>query len=228
MARRGPAGQGRLPAGHGQRPSRECHTPHDVSFDVRQGEILSMPGRNRAGKTAPLKALIGKAPASSAAVALDGEVIADLPSATIAWAGWAAFHRTGAFAGMAVRDGLEPGRIRRRTGKRHASGRRDPSTLSAACRADGHRGRPPVVERAADGRRGPRPVGRHPHPAAGRAVRPACPCRGRAAFRTFVRLSIVIMDRNLALRLRRLTVRCALHRGRAFHEGPSRASAGEA
>lgn len=99
MARRGPAGQGRLRAGHGQRPSRECHTPHDVSFDVRQGEILSMPGRNRAGKTAPLKALIGKAPASSAAVALDGEVIAGLPSAAIAWAGWAAFHRTGAFRG---------------------------------------------------------------------------------------------------------------------------------
>lgn len=86
-ARRGPAGQGRLPAGHGQRPSRECHTPHDVSFDVRQGEILRMQGRNRAGKTAPLKALIGKAPASSAAVALDGEVIAGLPSAAIARAG---------------------------------------------------------------------------------------------------------------------------------------------
>ena len=83
----GRRGEGRLRAGHGQRPSRECHTPHDVSFDVRQGEILRMPGRNRAGKTAPFKALIGNTPASSAAVALDGEVIAGLPSAAIARAG---------------------------------------------------------------------------------------------------------------------------------------------
>ena len=83
----GRRGEGRLRAGHGQRPSRECHTPHDVSFDVRQGESLRMPGRNRAGKTAPFKALIGNTPASSAAVALDGEVIAGLPSAAIARAG---------------------------------------------------------------------------------------------------------------------------------------------
>ena len=111
----GRRGEGRLRAGHGQRPSRECHTPHDVSFDVRQGEILRMPGRNRAGKTAPFKALIGNTPASSAAVALDGEVIAGLPSAAIARAGVGCVPQGRGLSRARRCDGLEPRRTRNGT-----------------------------------------------------------------------------------------------------------------
>ncbi len=45
----------------------------DVSFDARSGEILVLLGRNGAGKSTTLKALIGLVPAASGEIRFDGQ-----------------------------------------------------------------------------------------------------------------------------------------------------------
>lgn len=53
---------------------------HDVSFRVKQGEIVALVGSNGAGKTTLLKALAGVQPTSGGAVRLNGAPIDTVPS----------------------------------------------------------------------------------------------------------------------------------------------------
>jgi branched-chain amino acid transport system ATP-binding protein len=53
---------------------------HDVSLTVRPGEITCLLGRNGAGKTSTLKALMGLLPLTSGTVTLDGKTLHDLPA----------------------------------------------------------------------------------------------------------------------------------------------------
>ncbi len=56
------------------------HALTDVSFQVRQGEFLSLIGPNGAGKTTMLRAIIGMVNPQSAAITLAGRIISGLPT----------------------------------------------------------------------------------------------------------------------------------------------------
>jgi len=48
---------------------------HGLSFDARPGEVLCLLGRNGAGKSTAMKAIMGLVPVTHGRVTLDGEVI---------------------------------------------------------------------------------------------------------------------------------------------------------
>lgn len=51
----------------------------DLSLEAREGEVLCLLGRNGAGKSTTLKAIMGLLPLTAGQITLDGEVISDLP-----------------------------------------------------------------------------------------------------------------------------------------------------
>lgn len=53
---------------------------HGVSLSARAGEILCLLGRNGAGKTTVMKAIMGLVPLSDGSITLAGEVLSDLPA----------------------------------------------------------------------------------------------------------------------------------------------------
>jgi branched-chain amino acid transport system ATP-binding protein len=57
---------------------------HGVSFAAREGEIVALAGRNGAGKSTTLKAIIGLVPPSSGRIAFEGRDIAGLEPYRIA------------------------------------------------------------------------------------------------------------------------------------------------
>ena len=60
---------------------------HDLSLSVKDGEILCLLGRNGAGKTTAMKAIMGLLPLMSGEVTLDGQNINRLPPHEIPRAG---------------------------------------------------------------------------------------------------------------------------------------------
>ena len=56
------------------------HVVHDLSFSVEQGEILAMVGRNGAGKTSTIKAIMGLMPRTTGYVRFDGHALLPLPA----------------------------------------------------------------------------------------------------------------------------------------------------
>ncbi|MCB1339681.1 MAG: ABC transporter ATP-binding protein [Pseudooceanicola sp.] len=58
-----------------------------LSFHVAPGEILCLMGRNGAGKTTAMKAIMGLLPLMGGKVTLDGATISDLPAHRVAAAG---------------------------------------------------------------------------------------------------------------------------------------------
>jgi branched-chain amino acid transport system ATP-binding protein len=95
----------------------KSHVLVDVSFDVRQHEIVALLGRNGAGKSTLLKTLTGIAQPFSGAITLDGLNIAGRPSHEIARLGIGYVPQgRGLFAGMTVGQNLELGRLKRETG----------------------------------------------------------------------------------------------------------------
>jgi branched-chain amino acid transport system ATP-binding protein len=96
----------------------KSHILRDVSFDVRDNEIVALLGRNGAGKSTLLKTLVGITPPATGTIALAGEDLARRPSAQISRAGVAYVPQgRGLFAGMSVAHNLELGRLKRRTGR---------------------------------------------------------------------------------------------------------------
>jgi len=95
----------------------KSHILRDVSFEVRDREIVALLGRNGAGKSTLLKTIIGIAPPGAGSVRLAGEELARRPSAEIARRGIAYVPQgRGLFAGMSVAHNLELGRLKRRGG----------------------------------------------------------------------------------------------------------------
>ena len=69
----------RLSAGYGR-----AQVLFDVDLEVREGEVVALLGRNGAGKSTTLKAIMGLVPAQSGEVKLDGKSISHLQPYQIA------------------------------------------------------------------------------------------------------------------------------------------------
>ena len=209
----------------------KSHIIHDVSFDLRQGEILALLGRNGAGKSTLLKSLIGIAPIGSGEIRLDGTPIQGMSSAAMARAGISYVPQgRGLFAGMSVKDNLELGRIQRRTG---AGSHWDEERIfgyfprlkeridTPADYLSGGEQQMAAVARALSG---DTRVLLLDEPFEGLS-----PAIVEQLFETFDRLreevSIIIVDHNLDLALTLSDRTVALERGSIIHEGPSAALA---
>jgi branched-chain amino acid transport system ATP-binding protein len=99
---------------------------HDVSLDVRPGEIVCVIGGNGAGKTTLLKTIAGVLRPASGRVLADGRDIGGRPSWWVARHGIALVPEgRGVFADQSVRDNLMLGALARSSGREAASLRAD-------------------------------------------------------------------------------------------------------
>ena len=62
----------------------ESHILHGVDFSVSRGEVVTLLGRNGAGRTTTLKALLGLVGSRSGSVLIDGRETIDLPPHAVA------------------------------------------------------------------------------------------------------------------------------------------------
>src|SRR4029078_9692635 len=69
----------------------ESHILHGVNFDVREGEVVTLLRRNRAGKTTTLKSIMGIVGNRTGSVRFEGRELIGLPAERIARAGIAFF-----------------------------------------------------------------------------------------------------------------------------------------
>ncbi len=88
-----------------------------LSLEVKAGEVLCLLGRNGAGKTTALKAIMGLVPARSGSIRLGSRELTALPAHEVPKRG-VAYVPQGRrlFAEMTVRENLEIGLMTRRTG----------------------------------------------------------------------------------------------------------------
>ncbi|WP_187968838.1 ABC transporter ATP-binding protein [Aquibium microcysteis] len=85
----------------------ESHVLHGVSFDVAEGEVVTLLGRNGAGKTTTLKAVMGILAKRSGSVTFDGQETIRLPSRAIARLGIALCPEERAiFSSLSVEENL--------------------------------------------------------------------------------------------------------------------------
>ena len=85
----------------------ESHILHGVTFDVQQGEVVTLLGRNGAGKTTTLKSLMGMVGKRTGSVRFEGRELIDRPSNEIARAGIAFCpEERGIFASLDVEENL--------------------------------------------------------------------------------------------------------------------------
>src|SRR6187455_647100 len=85
----------------------ESHILHGVSFDVHQGEVVTLLGRNGAGKTTTLKSIMGIVGHRTGSVRFQGEELIARSSNQIARAGLAFCpEERGVFASLNVEENL--------------------------------------------------------------------------------------------------------------------------
>lgn len=95
----------------------KSHILRDVSFDVRQNEVVALLGRNGAGKSTVLKTIVGIVPARAGSITLAGEELVGRPSSLVTRRGISYVPQgRGLFAGMSVAENMELGRLKRRNG----------------------------------------------------------------------------------------------------------------
>jgi branched-chain amino acid transport system ATP-binding protein len=105
---------------------------HDVTLDVRPGEIVSVIGGNGAGKTTLLKTIAGVLRPAAGRIAADGQDIAGRPSWWVARRGIALVPEgRGVFGDQSVRDNLMLGALARSSGRDAAAIRADLDTALA-------------------------------------------------------------------------------------------------
>jgi branched-chain amino acid transport system ATP-binding protein len=102
----------RLNAAYGR-----AHILYDVAFDVRPGEAVALVGRNGAGKSTTLRAILGLVANRSGEIVFDGAPISRLAPHEIARRGLAYVPEDRRiFAELTVEENLEVGRQRPRAG----------------------------------------------------------------------------------------------------------------
>ena len=85
----------------------ESHILHGVSFDVREGEVVTLLGRNGAGKTTTLKSIMGMVGRRTGSVRFEGREFIASSSDRIARAGIAFCpEERGIFASLTVEENL--------------------------------------------------------------------------------------------------------------------------
>jgi|SRR5512132_3501173 branched-chain amino acid transport system ATP-binding protein len=98
---------------------RDLTAVREVSFEVREGEVVALIGGNGAGKTTTLRAITGLLPVRRGAVEFAGERLNGLTSAQIVARGISHVPEgRQLFPTMTVRDNLELGAGRRRRAER--------------------------------------------------------------------------------------------------------------
>ncbi len=85
----------------------ESHILHGINFNVRAGEVVTLLGRNGAGKTSTLKSVMGIIGKRTGSIQFDGKDISRAPSDKIARLGIAFCpEERGIFASLDVRENL--------------------------------------------------------------------------------------------------------------------------
>src|SRR4029078_1471389 len=85
----------------------ESHILHGVSFDVHEGEVVTLLGRNGAGKTTTLKSIMGMVGRRSGSVRSENRELIGLTSDVIARRGLALCpEERGIFASLSVEENL--------------------------------------------------------------------------------------------------------------------------
>jgi branched-chain amino acid transport system ATP-binding protein len=85
----------------------ESHILHGVTFDVREGEVVTLLGRNGAGKTTTLKSIMGIVGHRTGTVRFEGREVIGVSSDRIARAGIAFCpEERGIFASLGVEENL--------------------------------------------------------------------------------------------------------------------------
>ena len=85
----------------------ESHILHGVDFEVRPGEVVTLLGRNGAGKTTILKTVMGMVPRRQGSIRFEGHELTLLPSNRIARLGLAFCpEERGIFASLDVQENL--------------------------------------------------------------------------------------------------------------------------
>ena len=141
-----------LTAGYGKMPIL-----HDVTLEVRVGEMVSVIGPNGAGKSTAFKTIVGFVHATSGRVMFDGQDITGLRPDQVLPRGLAYVPQGRiVFPQMTVLENLEMGAYIERDGATSAGEPSSASTRSSrSWRAAGAEGRHALGRRAADGRHRP-------------------------------------------------------------------------
>jgi branched-chain amino acid transport system ATP-binding protein len=85
----------------------ESHILHGASFDVHEGEVVTLLGRNGAGKTTTMKSIMGMVGRSAGSVRFEGREMVGLTSDRIARAGIAICpEERGIFSSLGVEENL--------------------------------------------------------------------------------------------------------------------------
>jgi branched-chain amino acid transport system ATP-binding protein len=85
----------------------ESHVLHGVDLEVRKGELVTLVGRNGAGKTTSMKSIMGIVPRRTGSVKIEGTETIDLPPYRIARLGIAFCpEERGIFASLDVEENL--------------------------------------------------------------------------------------------------------------------------
>ncbi len=85
----------------------ESHVLHGISFDVREGEVVTLLGRNGAGKTTTLRAIMGLLSKRTGSIVLRGQDLIDTSSRIIARKGIGYCpEERGIFASLDVKENL--------------------------------------------------------------------------------------------------------------------------
>ncbi|MBN8972549.1 MAG: ABC transporter ATP-binding protein [Xanthobacteraceae bacterium] len=85
----------------------ESHVLHGINFEVKTGEVVTLLGRNGAGKTSTLKSIMGMIPKRTGSVRFDGRELIKMHSDKIARLGVAICpEERGIFASLNVHENL--------------------------------------------------------------------------------------------------------------------------
>ena len=85
----------------------ESHVLHGVDIDIREGEVVTLLGRNGAGKTSTLRSIMGLVPRRTGSVKCDGKEFVNARPDVIARAGFAYCpEERGIFASLDVTENL--------------------------------------------------------------------------------------------------------------------------